>query len=129
MTLRTYAATAAAWLVCSQPMAWAQADSLPPRDPWALLAQALLSLAVVVGLIYLVYFGIRRISARQLDADSDGPMRVVQARHLGGDRWLYLVEVDGRRFVVGGADGQIARIAELEPGERAGMGGQRADDA
>ena len=81
--------------------------------PWALLGQALLSLAVVLGIIYLVYFGLKRLESREHGIESDGPMRVIQARHLGGDRWLYLVEVDGRRIVVGAASGQIARIAEL----------------
>jgi flagellar biogenesis protein FliO len=118
-------------LVLAQRGAWAQSD-VQQGDPWALaalLGQALLSLAVIVGLIYLVYFGIRRIGARELDASAEGPMRIVQARHLGGDRWLYLVEIDGRRLVVGGADGQVAPIADLGPRDRAGRGGERRDEA
>lgn len=121
-TLRRAALTLA--LLAAGPAAWAQGDALTGRSPWALLAQALLSLAVVVGVIYLVYFGLRRFSARQLDAGADGPMRLVQARHLGGDRWLYLVEVEGRRIVIGGTDAQITPITELQP-----PGGARADDA
>jgi flagellar biogenesis protein FliO len=91
---------------------WAQQTGLG-RSPWSLLAQALLSLGVVVGVIYLVYFGLRRFQNRQLDVEADGPIRVIQARRLGGDQWLYLVEIEGRRLVVGGADGQITPIAEL----------------
>jgi len=102
---------------------WAQEAELTARSPWALLAQALLSLAVVVALIYLVYFGARRLTDRHVDAHGDGPMRVIQARHLGGDRWLYLVEIDGRRLVIGGASGQIAPIAEL-----GAPGGERRDE-
>ncbi len=85
-----------------------------------LLGQALLSLAVVVGIIYLVYFGLRRLDSRRFAEDGEGPMRVVQTKHLGGDRWLYLVEIDGRRIVIGAASGQIARVAEL--GESGGTG-------
>lgn len=98
----------------SPAVAWAQMAGGGAQSPWALLGQALLSLAVVVGIIYLVYFGLKRLEGRHLGADSDGPIRVIQARHLGGDRWLYLVEVEGRRIVVGAAGGQIARIADLE---------------
>lgn len=97
----------------------AQQVTAAVHSPWALLAQALLSLAVVVGIIYLVYFGLRRLDNRRPGADSAGPMRVIQARCLGGDRWLYLVEIEERRIVVGAASGQIARIAELE-----GSGGE-----
>lgn len=129
MTHRPRVAAIAAWLALCQPVAWAQTGSLSTRSPWALLGQALLSLAVVVGLIYLVFFGIRRISDRQLDASTEGPMRVIQARHLGGNRWLYLVEVEGRRIIVGGADGQITPIAELDTSERNLMGGRRRDEA
>lgn len=102
---------------------WAQEVELTGRSPWALLAQGLLSLAVVIAVIYLVYFGARRLTDRHLDAHGEGPVRVIQARHLGGDRWLYLVEIDGRRLVIGGASGQIAPIAEL-----GAPGGERRDE-
>ncbi|MGM0494602.1 MAG: FliO/MopB family protein [Armatimonadota bacterium] len=114
--------------ICCAPTGWAQGSEITGRSPWWLLAQALLSLAVVVGIIYLVYFGIRRLGDRQLDAGADGPMRVIQARHLGGDRWLYLIEVEDRRIVVGGTSGQIARIAEWRSHDDAGSGGQRRDE-
>ncbi len=128
MTLRS-AATVAACVALSPVAAWAQTGDLPPRSPSVLLAQALLSLAVVVGLIYLVYFGIRRIGDRQPDGATEGPMKVIQTRHLGGDRWLYLIEVEGRRIIVGGADGQITPVAELERIDRAAAGGERRDEA
>jgi len=110
--------------------AWAQpAAELDASSPWALLGQALLSLAVVIGLIYLVYFGLRKLNDRQLGAEAEGPMRVAQARHLGGDRWLYLVEVEGRRLLVGGTGAGLALIAELEPGATGPSGGARCDEA
>ncbi len=102
----------------------AQGSELTEQSPGALLAQALVSLAVVVGVIYLIYFGLQRLSARGRPADTEGPIRVVQARHLGGDRWIYLVQVEGRRLIVGGTDGQLTRLAELEP-----TGGERRDES
>jgi flagellar protein FliO/FliZ len=108
--------------------ALAQSGDLTGRNPWALLGQALLSLAVVVGVIYLVYFGLRRLGARHLDA-AEGPLRVAQSRHLGGDRWLYLVEVEGRRIVVGATDGGLTTLAELEPSRVPDTGGAGRDEA
>ncbi len=102
----------AAWLAC----AGAQAQDLAApdgRSAGVLLLQALLSLAVVVGVIYLAYFGLRRLSDRRLGADAEGPLRVVQAQHLGGDRWLYVVRVGRRTLVVGGASGQVTPVADL----------------
>ena len=67
----------------------------------------------MVGVIYLAYYGLRRVSDRQLGADSEGPLRVVQAKHLGGDRWLYVVQIGRRTLVVGGAAGQVTPVADL----------------
>lgn len=125
--LRHAAAGLALFAYCHAPVL-AQQGSLTGRSPWELLGQALLSLAVVVGVIYLVYFGMRRLGARHLDAGAEGPMRVVQARHLGGDRWLYLVEVEGRRIVVGGTDGALNTLAELGPAEVRRAGGAGRDE-
>lgn len=110
-------------LLASNSRAFAQASELTGRSPWELLAQALLSLVVVVGVIYLVYFGLRRLSDRRRESDAEGPVHVIQARHLGGDRWIYLVEIEGRRIVVGGAGGQLTRLAELGP-----SGGEGRDE-
>lgn len=83
------------------------------RSAGMLLLQALLSLAIVVGVIYLAYYGLRRLSDRQLGADAEGPLRVVQAKHLGADRWLYVVQIGRRTLVVGGAPGQVTPVADL----------------
>ena len=111
MTARA-AGVGAAWLACAA----APAQELAPaggRGAGVLLLQALLSLAVVVGVIYLAYYGLRRLGDRQLGADAEGPLHIVQAKHLGGDRWLYVVRVGRRTLVVGGAAGQVTPIADL----------------
>lgn len=128
MTPAARVATGLALLAGAHANAWAEGPEVAGRSPGALLAQALLSLAVVVGVIYLVYFGLRRLSERGLGAQEDGPMHIVQARHLGGDRWIYLVEVEGRRIVIGGTDGQVTPIVELEPSDAPGTGGERRDE-
>ncbi len=111
--MRRGAATTAVLLVSAATACAQEGDALTRVSPWTLLAQALLSLAVVVAIIYLAYFGLRRLSDRRLGAGEDGPLRLLQAKHLGGDRWLYLVRVGRRMLVVGGAAGQVTPIADL----------------
>lgn len=102
--------------------ALAQSADAPPggRSALLLLLQALLSLAVVIAVIYLAYYALRRLAGGRLVADEEGPLRVLQARHLGGDRWLYLVRVGSRHLVIGGAPGQLSAIADLGEGPRGG---------
>ncbi len=113
MTAARTQALVAAFAV-GQGWAFAQgAEGLPPRSALYLLAQAILALLVVIGIIYLVYFGLRRVTQRQLDASEEGPLEVIQAKHLGGDRWLYVVRIANRTLVVGGGTGQVQRIADV----------------
>lgn len=89
-------------------------------DVAGLLLQALLSLAIVVGVIYLVHHGVRRLSGRAGGADGEGPVQVVQVEHLGGDRWVYVLEVEGRRLLVGATGAQMRMLAELGAAEPRG---------
>lgn len=95
------------------------------RSAGLLLLQALLSLAVVIAVIYLAYYALRRLGGARLVAGEAGPLRVLQARHLGGDRWLYLVRVGARHLVVGGSAGGLSAIADLGDGP---LDGEGADD-
>ncbi len=80
------------------------------------LLRALVSLGVVVALIYAIYFGLRRLSYTGLPRGRTG-LRVLESLHLGGGRWVYVVEVADRILVVGsGADG-LRTLAELSLGE------------
>lgn len=107
-------AWAAAGIGLAQGTAFAQGSGpTAGPSPALLLLQALLALAVVIAIIYLVYFGLRRLTERQTGASDAGPLEVVQAKHLGGDRWLYVVRIAGRTLVVGGGAGQVQPIADL----------------
>lgn len=91
-------------------------------SPTYLLLQALLSLGIVVGIIYLVWWGARHLSQRQLGASAEGPIRVLHARHLGGERWLYLIAVGRRRLLVGGGASGVQPVADLGEAEEPGDG-------
>jgi len=116
----------AAGVAGSAPPAFAQgAQARGGPSPTYLLVQALLALAVVIAIIYLIYFGLRRLSERQLGVTDRGPLQVIQAKHLGGDRWLYVVRIAKRTLVVGGGTGQVQPIADL--GEMDLQGGSPDD--
>jgi len=76
------------------------------------LLQAGISLAVVIGLIYLIYFGLRRLSQASPTHKGDR-LRVVESRHLGGGRWVYILEVADRILIVGGGNEGLRKLAEL----------------
>lgn len=105
-------AVAVAIITCAVASAQSTAGA-SGASPAYLLAQALVSLAVVIGIIYLAWFGLRRLSQKQLGLSEDGPLRVIQARHLGGDRWLYLVRVGNRTLLVGGGADGVRPVADL----------------
>ena len=80
------------------------------------LLQAGVSLAVVVGLIYAIYFGLRRLSQAAPTHKGDR-LRVVESRHLGGGRWVYILEVADRILIVGGGNEGLRTLAELPADE------------
>lgn len=107
----------AAW---SQPSATGAPPS-PPLNPTAYLLQALVSLAVVVGLIYGAYFLLRRLTGPVVGPRGQQPARIVQALPLSGAT-LYVVEMDGGRWLVtAGAGGtQIVAAGSVPPQEGSG---------
>ena len=80
------------------------------------LLQAGISLGVVVGLIYAIYFGLRRLS-RAAPTHRGDRLRVVESRHLGGGRWVYILEVADRILIVGGGNEGLRTLAELPADE------------
>jgi flagellar protein FliO/FliZ len=74
-------------------------------------AWSLLSLAVVC---LLAYVALRWLSRRGVGR-SEGPVRVVARCSLEPRRAVYLIEVAGRCFLVGGGDGPLSLLAEIDP--------------
>jgi flagellar protein FliO/FliZ len=84
------------------------------------LGVALLSLGVVCVLAYAVL----RFLARRGGGRADGPIRVVARCPLEPRRSLYLVEVAGRRLLLGVGEGPMTTLADL--GERAAPGAEES---
>ena len=81
------------------------------------LAVSLASLGIVCLLAYVsLRFLARRGFGRGAGASAD-PIRVLGRCSLEPRRSLYLVEVAGRRFLVGVGDGPMTALAELAPAD------------
>ena len=94
---------------------WAQspAGTSSSPGPTYYLLRALLSLALVVALIYAIYFGLRRLSTQRLSGTSDDQLRLLHSRHLGGGRWIYAIRVADRVLIVGGGTEGLRTLAEM----------------
>lgn len=88
------------------------AESLAPSGyGWALF-QMLLSLAVVSVLAYLfLRFGLRRLIR---PAGGGGLLRVVERHSLDSTKSVWIVEAIGRCFLLGGSEGGVSMLAELD---------------
>jgi flagellar biosynthetic protein FliO len=78
---------------------------------WELL-KMLLALAFVSILAYLLLrFGLRRVLK---SSPGTGSLRVVDRCNLDSNKLVWIVEAAGRYFLVGGGDGGVSMLAELE---------------
>jgi flagellar protein FliO/FliZ len=90
------------------------APSGPLVSAWDFL-RMLLILAAVVGVIYLLFFLLKRGFRRQLPQND--LIRVLGSRSLSGNRSLHLVAMGRSVFLVGSAEGGISLIAEVKDPE------------
>ncbi len=79
------------------------------------LTKLVMSLAIVIGLIVAFGYFAKRILPRQFGiAGGEASMRLVQNLALGPNRFVSLVEVDGRRFLLGVTENQINLLNALD---------------
>jgi len=88
-------------------------------DYGGMLVRLIASLVVVAFLIVLLARGLKLLAARGF-----APQRVVkvlEVQRLGPAHLVYLVEVGGRVMLLGGGQGGLALLAELDPEEVAAL--------
>lgn len=85
---------------------------LPGVDPVPISGQALAAMAVVLGLLVIASWLLRR---GMLIRRSQQPVTVETAVALGDRRSLVIVAVEGRRLLIGLTPGQISLVTELQP--------------
>lgn len=91
-------------------------------EPYQQLPGVLLSLALVVALIVLAAWGLRR-SPLGAFARANGPLKVVATLPLGPKERLVLVETGGMRLLLGVAPAGIFRLDEPARSQRPATAG------
>jgi flagellar protein FliO/FliZ len=86
----------------------------PLVSSWDFLRMVLI-LAAVVGVIYLIFWLLKRGFRRQLPQND--LIRLLGTRNLSGNRALHLVEMGKQVFLVGSAEGSISLISEIRDQE------------
>jgi flagellar protein FliO/FliZ len=86
----------------------------PLVSSWDFLRMVLI-LAAVVGVIYLIFWLLKRGFRRQLPQND--LIRLLGTRNLSGNRALHLVEMGKQVFLVGSAEGSISLISEIRDRE------------
>lgn len=99
------------WLLLAVLSSPLMAAEVPSVDSAVNLGRALLGLAVVIALVFALAWVARRVSTlRGLSGTRGGPIQVVGQLALGTRERLLLVEVDGRRVLLGVVPGSISRL-------------------
>jgi flagellar protein FliO/FliZ len=86
----------------------------PLVSSWDFLRMVLI-LAAVVGVIYLIFWFLKRGLRRQLPQND--LIHLLGTRNLSGNRSLHLVEMGKQVFLVGSAEGSISLISEIRDRE------------
>lgn len=91
----------------------------PSADAVANLGAMVGGLAIVIVCIFALAWLARRFSwTRFLAQRSDGPIRMLGSLSLGTRERLLLVEVEGRRILLGVTPGEISRLDAAPDGAR-----------
>jgi len=97
-------------------------DSAPGSAPGAGFGlwdffRTLLVLALIVGAVYGVLHLLRKWRPRLIQAD-DKQIKVEATKVLAPGRIVHIIEVEGRRFLVGTSDHSVQLLAELDKKEQ-----------
>ena len=104
----------------SQPLRLDEAGGLPTgASPGAYLLRAMLSLALVVCLIYAVYYGLRWWRGGALRVAKGRGIVVLDHARLDGDKSVYVVALGGKVVVLGASGSQLQMLCELGEEEAA----------
>lgn len=113
--------SAAAWLALA-PMASALAAEQGQIDAAGNLTRLALGMLAVVVLIFGLAWAVRRFSLLNgFQRDGDNPIRSLAQLSVGPKERVVLIEVEGRRLLIGVAPGRITRL-DAPAGDQAEAG-------
>ena len=79
--------------------------------------RTLLVLALVIGAVYGVLHLLKKVQPKLIQAD-DKKIKVEGTKVIAPGRMVHIIEVEGRRFLVGSSDHSVQLIAELDKKEQ-----------
>lgn len=86
-------------------------EAVPLFGIWDLLRMVLV-LALVVGLIYALYYFLKR--SRDGSTEQSSFISLLSSQSLPGGKQLHIIDVAGRVYLLGAADGSINLITEID---------------
>lgn len=92
------------------------ANEQPPGVSTATMLQTVLGLAVVIGVLFLAAYFLRKLNGGRAFGNNS-PLRVVGTLALGARERIVLVEIEATWIVVGLVPGQIRTLHTLPKGE------------
>jgi|GEM_PF-7051017 len=97
---------------------WCQADtSLAAHGSAYYLLKALASLVIVIALILLTYYALKKLSWPAPRALSEGPLELLQVLPVEPGRRLYLIGLKGRVYLIAWSQESVALLGEMERSE------------
>jgi flagellar protein FliO/FliZ len=84
-------------------------------SPVPAVLRMVLVLALVAVVIYLVVFFLRRLSRPQAEQNPHVP--ILASTHLGGGRYVHVISVGTKAWLIGAGEGGIGLIAEIHDKE------------
>lgn len=85
-----------------------------PSDLGAAFAKMFLTLLVLVGLLWLSYWFLRRLMQQRLQkGQPHAAIQILEKRMISPKTMLYLVEVENKKIVIAESHLEIKRVAEL----------------
>ena len=79
--------------------------------------RTLLVLALVIGAVYGVLHLLRKVQPKFIQAD-DRKIKVEGTKVIAPGRMVHIIQVEGRRFLVGSSDHSVQLLAELDKKEQ-----------
>ena len=79
--------------------------------------RTLLVLALVIGAVYGVLYLLKKVHPKLIQAD-DRKIKVEGTKVIAPGRMVHIIEVEGRRFLVGSSDHSVQLLAELDKKEQ-----------
>ena len=87
----------------------------PVRTSAFVILRMVLVLALVAGVIYFVVFFLRKISRPQTEQNPH--LKILASTHLGSSRYVHVVSVGSKAWLIGSGEGGVTHIADIDDGE------------